>query len=85
MYKDLRSRMRVGDGYSEKFGVGVGVHLSSLFFNIVLDDLSKEFNLSCCTQDDLMISAESMEELLVKVHTWKTEMEKMEEDKDFDV
>ena len=26
--------------------------------------------------DDLMISAESMEELLVKVQTWKTEMEK---------
>ena len=26
--------------------------------------------------DDLMISVESMEELLVKVQTWKTEMEK---------
>ena len=26
MYKDVRSRVRVGDGYSKKFGVGVGVH-----------------------------------------------------------
>ena len=28
MYKDVRSRVRVGDGYSEEFGVGVGVHLA---------------------------------------------------------
>ena len=48
MYKDVRSRVRVGDGYSEEFGVGVGVHQGS----------------------------GSMEELLVKVKTWKTEMEK---------
>ena len=25
MYKDVRSRVRVGDGYSKEFGVGVGV------------------------------------------------------------
>ena len=39
MYKDVRSRVRVGDGYSEEFGVGVGVHqgsaLSPLLFIIV--------------------------------------------------
>ena len=84
MYKDVRSRVRVGDGYSEKFGVGVGVHqgsvLSPLLFIIVLEALSKEFRTGCPWEllyaDDLMISAESMEELLVKVQTWKTEMEK---------
>ena len=27
MYKDVRSRVRVGDGYSEEFGVGVGVRV----------------------------------------------------------
>ena len=39
MYKDVRSRVRVGDGYSEEFGVGVGVHhgsvLSRLLFIII--------------------------------------------------
>ena len=84
MYKDVRSRVRVGDGYSKEFGVGVGVHqgsvLSPLLFIIVLEALSREFRTGCPWEllyaDDLMISAESMEELLVKVQTWKTEMEK---------
>ena len=84
MYKDVRSRVRVGDGYSEEFGVGVGVHqgsvLSPLLFIIVLEALSREFRTGCPWEllyaDDLMISAESMEELLVKMQTWKTEMEK---------
>ena len=84
MYKDVRSRVRVGDGYSEEFGVGVGVHqgsvLSPLLFITVLEALSREFRTGYPWEllyaDDLMISAESMEELLVKVETWKTEMEK---------
>ena len=82
MYKDVRSRVRVGDGYSEEFGVGVdqGSVLSPLLFIIVLEALSREFRTGCLWEllytADLMISAESMEELLVKVQTWKTEMEK---------
>ena len=60
-------------------GVGVGVHqgsvLSPLLFIIVLEALSREFRTGCPWEllyaDDLMISAESMEELLVKVQTWK--------------
>ena len=84
MYTDVRSRVRVGDGYSEEFGVAVGVHqgsvLSPLLFIIVLEALSREFRTGCPWEllyaDDLMISAESMEELLVKLKTWKTEMEK---------
>ena len=84
MYKDVRSRVRVGDGYSEEFGVGVGIHqgsvLSPLLFIIVLEALPREFRTGCPWEllyaDDLMISAETMEELLVKVQTWKTEMEK---------
>ena len=84
MYTDVRSRIRVGNGYSEEFGVAVGVHqgsvLSPLLFIIVLEALSREFRTGCPWEllyaDDLMISADSMEELLVKLKTWKTEMEK---------
>ena len=84
MYKDVRSRVRVGDGYSEEFGVGVGVHqgsvLSPLLFIIVLEALSREFRTGCPWEllyaDNLIISAGSKEELLVKVETWKAEMEK---------
>ena len=51
MYKDVRSRVRVGVGYSEEFGVGVGVHqgsvLSPLLFIIVLEALSREFCTGC--------------------------------------
>ena len=47
---------------------------------IVLEALSREFRTGCLWEllyaNDLMISAESMEEMLVKVQTWKTEMEK---------
>ena len=84
MYTNMRSRVRIGDGYSREFGVGVGVHqgsvLSPLLFIIVLEGLSMEF-CTCCPwellyADDLMISAVSMEELLVKLKTWKTEMKK---------
>ena len=84
MYKDVRSRVRVGDGYGEEFDVGVGVHqgsvLSPLLFIIVLEALYRKFRTGCPWEllyaDDLMISAECMKELLVKVQTWKTEMEK---------
>ena len=80
MYKDVRSRVRVGSGYSEEFGVKVGVHqgsiLSPLLFTIVLEALSREFRTELLYADDLIISAESMEELLVKLKTWKTEMER---------
>ena len=85
IYTAVRSRVRVGNGYSEEFGVAVGVHqgsvLSPLLFIIVLEALSREFRTGCPWEllyaDDLMISAESiMEGLLVKLKTWKTEMEK---------
>ena len=77
MYKDVRSRVRQGDGYSEESGVGVGVHqgsvLSPLLFIIVLEALSREFHTGCPWEllyaDDLIISAGSKEELLVKVKT----------------
>ena len=59
-------------------GVHQGSVLSPLLFIIVLEALSREFRTGYPWEllyaDDLMISSESMEELLVKVQTWKTEM-----------
>ena len=47
MYANARSRVRVGEGYSEDFEVKVGAHqgsvLSPLLFIIVLEALSREF------------------------------------------
>ena len=49
MYANARSRVHVGEGYSEEFEAKVGVHqgseLSPLLFIIVLEALSRE----CCS------------------------------------
>ena len=50
MYKDVGSRVRVDDGYSEEFGVCVGVHQDSVLsplLIIVLEALSREFRTGC--------------------------------------
>ena len=51
MYKEVRSRLRVGDEYSNSFDVWVGVHqgsvLSPLLFVIVLEALSMELRKDC--------------------------------------
>ena len=83
MYSNVRSRVRVSEGYSEEFEVKVGVHqgsvLSLLLFIIVLEALSREF---CCGvpwedlyADDLVIIAESMEECVRRLLTWKGAMQ----------
>ena len=77
MYTDVRSKARVGDGFSEviDFVVGVpqGSVLSRLLFIIELEATSREFHTGFLWEllhaDDLMISAESIEELLVKLKT----------------
>ena len=47
MYKEVKSRMRVGDEYSNAFDIRVGVHqgsvLSPLLFVFELEALSMEF------------------------------------------
>ena len=68
MYANARSRVRVGEGYSEEFEVKVGVHqgsvLSPLLFIIVLEALSPEFRSGVPWEDlyadDLVIIAESL-------------------------
>ena len=79
MYSNARSRVRVGEGYSDEFEVKVGVHpgsvLSPLLFIIMLEALSCEFR---CEEpwedlyaDNLVIIAESLEECVRRLLTWK--------------
>ena len=84
MYANARSRVRVGEGYSEEFEVKVGVHqgsvLSPLLFIIVLEALSREFRSGIPWEDlyadDLVIIAELLEECVRRLLTWKEAMEK---------
>ena len=83
MYGNARSRVWVGNAYSEEFEVKVGVHqgsvLSPLLFIIVLEALSRSFRTGCPFEllyaDDLAIIAKTKEELLVKLAEWKKQME----------
>ena len=84
MYANVRSLVRVGEGYSEEFEVKVGVHqgsvLSPLLFIIVLEALSREFHSGVPWEDlyadDLVIIAELLEEFVRRLLTWKEAMEK---------
>ena len=84
MYANALSLVRVGEGYSEEFEVKVGVHqgsvLSQLLFIIVLEALSQEFCSGVPWEDlyadDLVIIAESLEECVRRLLTWKEAMEK---------
>ena len=84
MYANVRSRVLVGEGYSEEFELKVGVHqgsvLSPLLFIIVLEALSREFRSGVPWEDlyacDLVIIAELLEECVRRLLTWKEAMEK---------
>ena len=79
MYANARSRVCVGEGYSEEFEVKVVVHqgsiLSPLLFFIVLEALSREFRSGVPWEelyaDDLVIITESLEECVRRLLTWK--------------
>ena len=68
MYKGAKTRVKVGDGYSEEFDVGVGVHqgsvLSPFLFSIVLDVLSEDERKGALYEllyaDDLVLMAGTM-------------------------
>ena len=83
MYANAQSHVRVGEGYSEEFEVKVSVHqgsvLSPLLFIIVPEALSCEFCSGVPWEDlcanDLVIIAESFEECVRRLLTWKEAME----------
>ena len=84
MYANARSHVRVGEGYSGEFEVKVAVHqgsvLNPLLFIIVLEALSREFPSGVPWEDlyadDLVIIAESLEECIRRLLTWKEAMER---------
>ena len=83
MHSNARSRVHVGERHSEEFEVKVGVHqgfvLSPLLFIIVLEALSHEFHCGVPGEDlyadDLVIIAESLEECVRRLLTWKEAIE----------
>ena len=81
LYKGARTKVTVGTHLFEEFEVSVGVHqgslLSLLLFTIVIDvvtnDITEDTLQEILYADDLVLIAETMEELpkkilLVKVH-----------------
>ena len=83
MHQNARSQVRVNNLFSDVFDVQVGVHqgsvLSPLLFIIVLEALSGEFRTSCPWEllyaDDLVLIADTMDELLSKLGNWKKHLE----------
>ena len=83
MYANVQSHVLVGEGYSEEFEVTVGVHqgrvFSLLLFIIMFEALSREFHSGVSWEDlyadDLVIIAESLEECVRRLLTWKEAME----------
>ena len=84
MYKNVRSRVLVGEGLSEEFEVKVNVRQGSvpspLLFIIVVEALSREFRAGVPWEDlyadDLVIIADSLEECLRKLLIRKEGMER---------
>ena len=66
MYKEAKTRVKVGDGHSEEFDVGVEVHrgsvLSPFLFSIVIDVLSEDGRKGALYEllyaDDLVLMAD---------------------------
>ena len=83
MYANATSSVRINGTLGEKFGVQVGVHqgsvLSPLLFIMALEALAREFRSGLPWEllyaDDLVIIAESMEELAMKLEKWQKGME----------
>ena len=84
MYRNAKSKVRVGSSYSEPIDVSVSVHqgsvLSPLLFIIIMEALSREFRTGCPWEllyaDDLVIVANSFEELKAKLKQWKNGLER---------
>ena len=83
LYEGARTKVKVGAGMSEAFDVNVGVHqgsvLSPFLFAIVMDAVCGEVMEGLLFEilyaDDLVLMADSMEELEMKFDRWKVAIE----------
>jgi len=83
MYEGVTTAVKLSDGESESFEVKVGVHqgsvLSPLLFIIVLEALSRKFRSGLPFElfyaDDLVLLAETEDNLMAKIRIWKENME----------
>ena len=83
MYDHAQSKVRIANSYSNPVNVSVGVHqrslLSPLLFIIVMEALSRDFRIGCPWEllyaHDLVIVAESLEELKIRLKNWKSRLE----------
>ena len=83
LYEGSRTKVRVGSGTSDEFGVRVGVHqgsvLSPLIFAIVVDVVTeharKELLNEILHADDLVLMSESLEDLRERFQGWRRALE----------
>ena len=79
MYEGSRTKVRVGSGFSEEFGIRVGVHqgsvLSPLIFAIVVDAVSEHVREGLLNEisyaDDLVLMSENLENLRERLQRWR--------------
>ena len=83
LYEGSRTKVRVGSGTSEEFGVRVGVHqgsvLSPLIFAIVVDVVTEHAREGLLNEilyaDDLVLMSESMDDLRERFQKWRSALE----------
>ncbi|GKB51108.1 probable LRR receptor-like serine/threonine-protein kinase RFK1 isoform X1 [Tanacetum coccineum] len=83
MYEGVKTRVRTTMGNTEFFPVDVGLHqgsaISPYLFTLILDELSREIQESipwCMIfADDIVLIAESAEELNNKIERWREALE----------
>ena len=83
LYKGSRTKVRVGSGTSEEFGVWVGVHqgsvLSSLIFaivaNVVTEHAKEELLNEILYKNDLVLMSENLDDLRERFQRWRSALE----------